>query len=91
MEGASILSRNAEVAPAADRDGLSEIGRTVAGPSGPIGGTPSAQREPRPGGVSASTPHRHRASAARSTAVILGAWLVAALLLLGVAAIVFGH
>ena len=91
MEGASILSRNAEVAPAADRDGLPEIGGTVAGPSGPIGGTRSVEREGVPG-VATSSTRRHRlAWAAGSTAVILGAWLLAALLLLGVAAVVFGR
>ena len=92
MEGASILSRNAEVAPAADRDGLPEIGGTVAGPSGPIGGTRWVEREAVPAVATISTRrHHHRTWAAGSTAVILGAWLLAALLLLGVAAVVFGR
>ena len=91
MEGASILSRNAEVAPAADRDGLPEIGGTVAGPSGPIGGTRSVEGEGVPAVATISTRRHHRAWVAGSTAVILGAWLLAALLLLGVATVVFGR
>ena len=91
MEGASILSRNAEVAPAADRDGLPEIGGRVAGRSGPIGGTRSVAREGVPAIATVSTRGHYRAWAAGSTAVILGAWLLAALLLLGVATVVFGR
>ena len=40
--------------------------------------------------MTAHTHHHPRASATASTLVILGAWLLAAVLLLGVAAIVFG-
>ena len=89
-EGSSILSRNAEVAPAADRDGLPQVGGTVGGPSGPIGGIRSGEREGVPDVATASTRCQHRAWVAGSTAVILGAWLLAALLL-GGAAVVFGH
>ena len=58
-------------------------------PRGPIGGMITVEREGRRGVMTAPT-HQHRASAAASTMVIVGAWLLAAVLLLGVAAIVFG-
>ena len=85
------MSRNAEVSPAAGRDGLPEVGTTVAGPSVLIWETRSVERDRLPGVASASARRHHRAWAAGSTAVILGAWLLAALLLGGAAVVFGGH
>ena len=85
------MRRSAEAALTANRGDRPTVQTTGASPRGAIGGITTIDREGRRGVMTAPTHHQHyRASAAVSTLVIVGAWLLAAVLLLGVAAIVFG-